>query len=260
MRKITLGLLFGIFILASLINIVSAMPPVEGFTCNNSYYSFRSEVAGLQINPDITLEKMIQLCTQESCVLDKPNKGNIIIKSHYDERVALIFGQRPYGDDAPSRFYMEVRLPYQLDSQSCSISDGINPNDYNWKESIKTDLSNLKELGVLDISNEEINSISLLASQNNVTINFDNTWMNVGFGCTPTKITNENNPLYGQNSQVCPAYEAGTGVTSEEFLQLPQKSFGSTQSVSSNSIYWIIGSVGIIAVIILVLVLMRKKK
>ena len=58
----------------------------------------------------IPLEKPISVSCHFSPLARIFRYGNIIIKSHYDERVALIFGQRPYGDDAPSRFYMEVRL------------------------------------------------------------------------------------------------------------------------------------------------------
>ena len=170
-------------------------------------------------------------------------------------------------------------------SKGCEIiSTHISPKDYNWKESINTDLKYLKELKVIDLSNEEIDSMSSLADAEKSIWKFKGNWVQVSISCIPQDIK-EYKQMFGNKDNAsnlhfseedenkgwfeeCPVW--GTSPRQVSTIILPQKEYGVQENVivsnqedktnPSALIYWIVGIVVVIVIIILVLSFMRKKK
>lgn len=248
------------------LNVVSAGAPLD--------YEFKAWISGLKLAPDLTIGKVIKLCTQENCHIDRDSiwadrngiPESVIIKSHYDSRVALRFYQT---QREKSEINLEMSLPYELNEtciekqESDEVDDGcsrtipgdIDPETYDWKESIKVDLTYLKNIGLIDIEEEEIEeiySVYITVKDTGETYSAymtrpirlhkcDGSWEN-GCGCGPG--------------------ECGPTIISDSFPILPQEELGKIQDVQkpsdSNLIYWIIGIAVIVAVVSFFV--FRKKK
>ncbi len=123
-------------------------------------------------------EKLKQLCTLEKCTI---SRDYITIKSHYDERVAVIIGKIFRDRDFQG---ITVRLPYNLNEENYPIVSEINPEKYNWKESAAKDLNFLKEIGILEITNSNIEKISNLATNDKSIFYCKNRWELWDTSCT----------------------------------------------------------------------------
>ncbi|OGJ18228.1 hypothetical protein A3K73_00315 [Candidatus Pacearchaeota archaeon RBG_13_36_9] len=306
MRNIALSLLVGTFLLFSFINLVSALYYTPSSEFGMTLYDF-------QINPNLTISQMVKLCIQESCIIDGKEYYNpagfiseriktITIQSHYDKRVALIFEYHARfvsGVEENSYLTMTISLPYDFDEEmDCEFMEGvgyincqartttISPTEYDWKTSIKSDLEHLKELKVIAISDEEIDSISSLSSASKSIQKLNGNWVQVGITCVAINITEEMNRM-GYESfeeysghihhnpedlekgwyETCPT--AGIGGEKISTIVLPQKEYGIQEDVITNNqedktnsstlIYWIIGAAILIAAIILILIFRKKK-
>jgi len=244
MKNICLSITLLFAVLLS-VNFVSASAAIG--------HQFQQSVYGLPLSSGLTLQKVMDLCTQENCKINTQEK-TITILSHYDNRVALIIS----GDLSNSQITMTTKIPYDINTtavDNCNeglgcdnyfILHGINPEEYNWGESNRVDLSYLSEIGVLNLQSQEITAISNLGGN---ALKCGDIW---------------------QIRPTCPTGCDGKGpcegpvMTSEPFPILPSTEFTISSNFvkkqSSNLIYWIIGIAGVVVVIILVLVLMRKKK
>ena len=121
---------------------------------------FHLPIGNLGLSSDLTFEKVVQLCTQESCVIDNEAR-TITVLSHYNNKVALTFSEFFNGN-----VQMDIRIPYDTAENDTAnepyktpIIRDINPADYNWAESIRVDLTYLKDSEILDISDEDITNI-----------------------------------------------------------------------------------------------------
>jgi hypothetical protein len=111
----------------------------------------------LNIGLELDTNKLEKLCSEETCSMDE---NFIVIKSHYDDRVAVIVGKT---HSILGFKGISIRLPYELENETPKISS-IDPEEYNWGESVRVDLSFLKQVGVLKIEDKEIEEIAGLAS------------------------------------------------------------------------------------------------
>jgi hypothetical protein len=115
----------------------------------------------VKIKTDIYLESISPYCTEQTCI---QGDFHIVLKSQYDERVAVIIGDNleNFGKEFEG---IMIKLPYDLEDglpDSPEISS-INPYEFNWEECAKTDLTFLKDVGVINLTSEELNTISELS-------------------------------------------------------------------------------------------------
>lgn len=262
-------------------------------------YGHSFEINDFQVNPDLTITDVINLCVQESCIIDEGEESNplsnyshkwktVTIKSHYDNKVALILKYdsitNAEGTETTDSLRLTTILPYEPNqacidysfepSKGCEIiSTHIKPEEYNWVESVDTDLKYLKELNVIDLSNEEIEEMSSLADVGKSIHKFKGEWVQVGVPCVPKDITDHHpNQHYSDEDETrgwteeCPVW----GDSQEEVstILLPEKEYGiqedeitpnqEDETTSSSTItYWILG-ISVIVVIILFLVFRKK--
>jgi hypothetical protein len=262
-------------------------------------YGHSFEMNDFQVNPDLTISEIINLCVQESCILNEGEESNelssylhkwktVTIMSHYDNKVALILKYdsitNAEGTETTDSLRLTTILPYEPNqacidysfepSKGCEIiSTHISPEDYNARESIDADLKYLKELNVIDLTNEEIEEMSTLAEIGKSIHKFKGDWVQVGVPCYPEDITDHHpNVQYSDEDEAkgwaesCPSW----GNSQEEIstIILPEKAYGVQENVispnqdkeeisSSSLIYWIIG-VAIIVIIVLFLVFRKK--
>lgn len=212
-------------------------------------HEFGGVIYGLSPSSSLTIDKIMVLCTKENCNIDS-SKKTVTIQSHYDNRIALTLSQNRE-DKTKINLYTEI--PYEINNtavDNCNkglgcdnyfILHGINPQEYNWSESRRVDLSYLKEIGVIDISNPEIDAMQNLAAD---LIKCGDTW--------------ETRPICPTGCDGKGPCEGAAQFSTEPFPTLPLKEFSLIQKSSSNLIYWITGII-IIAVIMAVFIIKRKK-
>ena len=157
-------LFLAIFLAIAFMSVVSAVAILNP--------RFHLPVENLDLSKNLTFEKFIQLCTQESCVIDSQKKP-ITILSHYNNKVALTFSQSFNGG-----FEMDTRIPYDIAANDTNnepfknqIIRDVDPSQYNWTESIRTDLIYLRGIGVLDISDNDISKIIIAYYDKNPSVN-----------------------------------------------------------------------------------------
>jgi hypothetical protein len=243
-------LLFSILCL----NITSACPIFGG--------DFGLSISGLKLNSNLNMDKLINLCTKENCVIDY-NKKQVTIQSHYNSQVALII----FGADANNIGIYEV-IPYKLNQSCenpkyCPIPDKINPNNYNWKEAVTTDLNFLKGKGILDISENDLSDITAVSTHGGEILYCEKKWqMATGEACVYTlKDVNDSSPTFGKNINIDGGQLVSTdcGGISAELLVLPLKGFSiSNNNGNSYLIYYILAL--IVIVLIILFLIFRKRK
>jgi len=141
---------------------------------------FMLKIQGLKIDNS----KLLELCTPETCIIEN---NFIVIKSTYDERVAVEIGKK--------KNYIAVILPFKImssaNSSKLQIVTEIDPKKYNWAQSVSTDLTFFKKIGILDISESEIEEISKLASGGYSIIYCADKWNKVkGLRCMCNEVCN----------------------------------------------------------------------
>lgn len=122
--------------------------------CITSDWKFTLNIGSLKIN-DKVLEN---LCNKETCYVAE---DFTVIKSSYDERVAIIIGKT---SSILGFKGITFRLPYKLNEEGLPEISEVDPEKYDWKNLVKTDLNFLKDLGVVEISSQDIEKISSLAT------------------------------------------------------------------------------------------------
>ncbi|MFC1754421.1 hypothetical protein ACFL96_13685, partial [Thermoproteota archaeon] len=108
--------------------------------CQNEDFKFNMIVTNQQPfvkSSFVDVEKLKGLCTQETCTIED---DYIAIKSSYNPEVSLIMGNT--GGTLSIKGLM-TKLPYEKNGSKL-IPTSIIPEEYNWKESIKADLTYLK--------------------------------------------------------------------------------------------------------------------
>lgn len=138
--------------------------------------------AGFRLNIrdlDIDYNALSQLCTEQTCTIEA---NSITIKSFYNPEVALIIQKETRRIDS---FGFMIKLPYANNESckkaECPIISTINPGEYNWQESVKTDITKLKELKIIDISDSKITKISNLADSGKNVMKCGFSWKQLGF-------------------------------------------------------------------------------
>ena len=117
-------------------------------------------------NLSIDFDKLIKICTKDKCTI---TSEYISTRSSYDERVALIFWLEGT---------VEITTPFYKDDSGEVKPIEINPDTYNWKDSVKKDLEILKDVGIIrqfTLTNMEIERISNIA-KNGKNIYYCNGW------------------------------------------------------------------------------------
>jgi len=137
---------------------------------------FILKIDGAKINST----KLLELCTPESCVI---KEHFVILRSYYNESVAIEVGR--------GKNYIQFILPFKYVSfdKGVQVISDIDPKKYNWKESVKTDLTFLKAIGILNISDSEIAKISGIAEGGYSIVYCRDKWNKLkGLGCYCGKI------------------------------------------------------------------------
>jgi len=211
---------------------------------------FHLPIGNLELSPDLTFEKVVQLCTRESCIIDNEAR-TITILSHYDDRVALTFSQF-----VNQNIQMDTRIPYDTAANDTAnepyktpIIRDINPADYNWEESIRTDLTWLKEVGVLAISNEDITNIIDAYNRGETTATEEDKGKWHYFCNLIYKIPTDEDWMIGCAADIN-AQQPSPILPSQEFMSNNQK--------SNNLIYWTVG-IAVVLIVILFLVFRKRK-
>ena len=158
-------IIWAIILSLFLVNIVIA--------CSTIDWRFTLNIGNLNVNAD----KLEKLCTEESCTI---SEDFITIKSHYNEKVAVIIGKTT---SILGFKGITIRLPYELNEKGVPVISEIDPETYNWKESVKKDLDFLKTTGVLEIEDSEIEKISELATNGKNILYCKNEWKLLGPNC-----------------------------------------------------------------------------
>lgn len=131
-------------------------------------------------NLDIDFEKINIICTEETCKIYKDNyQDGIVLRSSYDNRVAIIISRgTPLIKNS-----ITIKTPYEITDDERLIPKEIIPEEYNWKESIVRDLSILKNLGVIKLSDEEIENIGNIAENDKNILFCKDTWKKMEANC-----------------------------------------------------------------------------
>jgi hypothetical protein len=168
MKKI-LYLLLGVAACLSIIKIATA--------CATIGAEFTLKVRNIKMN----LTALEQLCTPDTCIVEK---DYITIQSQHDQRVALI-AYKTNSKKSTTEYSnaITIGLPYTLNERRIPIASTIKPQEYDWKSSVKTDLTFLKNIGVLEISDEDIKTISGLAGQGGVIVYCKDKWQSIQGSC-----------------------------------------------------------------------------
>jgi len=196
MKKLALVLAFFLF-------------PEIALACFSPDYEFRLTIGSLKLN----IQKIESLCSEKTCVIEQ---DFIFTKSHFDERVSVIF----------ERVKKELifLLPYSLSEEGKPLPSFIEPKNYDWKSLVRTELSFLKEVGALEISEEEIEKISGIA-ENGKNIYFCKEWKLLKSNC-----------ICEDGEEVC--FRCGSGKMIE--TKLPQEVLKlESKEVSQDFIYYL---------------------
>jgi len=102
----------------------------------------------------------------------------IVYRSHYDKKVAVVVT-----DSMSSLATLALKLPYRLDEKKVPTGTGSDPKTFNWQGAVKTELAFLKKIGVLQIKDADINTISSLAGSGQNIIFCGDKWQ-LGDGCS----------------------------------------------------------------------------
>jgi hypothetical protein len=218
---------------------------------------------------EIDLEKLKDLCTEETCTIEE---DFIALRSSYNPDVSLIMGNT---GGTLGIYGLMTKLPYRLNESCCEehgrveeecysmsyclIPNNLIPEEYNWRESAIADLNYLKDLDVLDITQKDIEDISLIASGTGIRKCSDG-WKATGDclcdGACPDCIGLAFFPILPEKSildEKIPEPQISKEPTTAS--QEPQI----TPKEKSNTIYWITGLV-IVIIIALILFLVKKKQ
>ena len=122
--------------------------------CVTADWQFTLNIGSLEINDKI----LENLCDKETCYIAE---DFIAIKSSYDERIAIIIGKT---SSILGFKGITFKLPYKLNENGLPEISEVNPEKYDWKNLVKTDLNFLKDLGVIEISSQDIEKISSFAT------------------------------------------------------------------------------------------------
>ena len=197
-------------------------------------------------NLNVDTAKLEQLCTQETCII---SNDFITIKSHYDERISVIIGKT---DSIVGFKGITIRVPYAYTKANTIIQGDIIPESYNWKESVKTDFTFLKQAGVLNIDGAEIDKISNLSSNGKSILSCENELKQLSAGCTCDEKGN-----VACVKLLCKETVIETSLPS---ALLSLETNVPETSKSSNAIYYVIAVILIVAIILVAWIYMSKKK
>ncbi|GEM_PF-1605110 len=199
----------------------------------------------------VNLSKLLDMCTPESCIV---GNNSITIRSYYDERVAVEIGDS----------WINIKLPFRYEntSEGLQIISEIDPKKYNWRECVRTDLLFLKIIGVLNITDSEVEEISKLAEGGSKILYCGGKWRRVGLTCYCHERCMDDRCKVGI---VC--LEASVRPAGASKFSIPQKSLGSIynftlpESPSSNAsnVRTILIIFSVLVAIFLLVVLLRKK-
>jgi hypothetical protein len=141
-------------------------------------------------NLNISMDNLNKSCTKETCTFSKRTTGPriydlITMRSLYDERVTLVISNAPEVSNSPysTSWGMIVRLPYILKEEWTPLVSGIDPGKYDWKESVKTDLTFLKKAGILEIQDSDIEAISNQSGNGKNVFFCNNAWKALEANC-----------------------------------------------------------------------------
>lgn len=126
---------------------------------------------------NVNIDKLEEICTPRTCTA---SEDFITIRSHYDERVAVIIGKT---SSILGFKGITIRLPYDSDERGIPVVSEIDPGKYNWKKSVKTDLNFLKETGVLKMEGSEIEKILDLATDGKNILYCKDNWRVLDSNC-----------------------------------------------------------------------------
>jgi hypothetical protein len=254
------------------------------FSVPSEDYSFKINLDSSHLSPEITLEKITSLCTDLTCVITRGNFSseeweNIYIASSYNQNVSLLFeyySVRFSENDSSKTLALSTILPYSLDDSCERIGDKNDKDnflysssctttplppfseDYNWKDSVSLDLINLKNLGILNLSDLEIEKISSMASARAEVSYFKETW----FQTDCANVSKEAIEL-GYSLDSCRALASSNqGISSfvipqKNFFNLSEDFVHSSELSSGKNVYYLI--TGLIFLIILFSYLFRNK-
>ena len=139
---------------------------------------FMVAVNGLSINT----YKLNEACEDSSCNIKAFFQSGrafkqIVFQSHYDKKVAV-----EVTDSVNSLATLALKLPYRLDKKKVPTVAEIDPKKFNWQGAMKTELAFLKKIGVLEIKDTDIDTISSLANSGRNIIFCGDKWQ-LGDGC-----------------------------------------------------------------------------
>ena len=139
---------------------------------------FMVTVNGLSINS----YKLNEACEDNTCNIKAFFQSGrafkqIVYQSHYDKKVAVVVT-----DSASSLVTLALKLPYRLDNKKVPTVDESDPKKFNWQVAMKTELAFLKKIGVLQIEDADIDTISSLVNSGQNIIFCDDKWQ-LGDGC-----------------------------------------------------------------------------
>jgi len=141
--------------------------------CITSDWQFTLNIGSLQINDKI----LENLCDKETCYI---REDFIAVKSSYDEKVAIIIGKT---SSILGFKGITFRLPYKLNEESLPEISDVDPEKYDWKNLVKNDLNFLKELGIIEISSQDIEKISSLATNGKNIVLCNSSWQALEPNC-----------------------------------------------------------------------------
>jgi len=201
-------------------------------------------------NLSIDFDRLIKICTKDTC---KITSEYISTKSTYDEQVALIF----WLDGT-----LEVIIPFYQDETGELKPIEINPENYNWKDSVKKDLETLRDIDVIrkfTITNMEIDRISNIAKNGKNIYYCDNWWKAFEANC---RCPTEEEKRLGNLEKIC--FRCFKDEIS--YFQLPLKSIlqseklvtKNEEKIQKNIMLLIIFLVAILSIILFIITRLMK--
>ncbi len=211
----------------------------SGAVVDNDSWDKHLTILNLPLSSDLTIEKFISLCTKENCVINE-DSGAVTILSYYNNEVVLTLVKDIAEGAQENEILMIVNLPEEIDSGS-----------YDWEESVRTDLSQLRDLGVLDISEQDISSMTEAYSKFDpaeitTTTTFSGEWQ---YSETCREILKSNEP------KDC---FFASGENSYSFDVLPEEEFVLNKDTTSGTYLFFI--IGIAVILIIIFLIFARKK
>ena len=241
MNKIitTFVFLFAVIFYISLGSASLSLYGTEGY-----FYS----VQDLKLSPSLTRDKIVEFCSEESCIIEYKdyNEARITILSHYDHAILLtldgsgkdvnLFWERPY--------YINETLKKAMPKEPTTKKT-------NWTEVIITDLTYLMNEGVLDITESDISDM-LSSCNSKVYTDSLHGWTlgKNGWMCGYNTITKNGGWYPGDGgAQVDTEFNKNQTTPTPVFLK---KEFTLNKTPNTNNlIYWIFALAVILAVLII---------